>query len=117
MKRVIVGLTYTLSYDAENRLTAVSGAATAAFVYDGDGNRVKATVGRATTTYIGDTFEWSGSTATMKKYYSAAGTRLAVRTGDTLNWLLGDHLGSTILTGTNNLSASITRVASRVGQG
>ena len=31
----------------------------------------------------------------MKKYYSAGGMRLAVRTGDTLNWLLGDHLGST----------------------
>jgi RHS repeat-associated protein len=34
---------YNLSYDAENRLTTVSGAATATFVYDGDGNRVKET--------------------------------------------------------------------------
>jgi len=30
---------YTLSYDAENRLVSVSGAATETFVYDGDGNR------------------------------------------------------------------------------
>ncbi len=99
VKRVIAGVTYTLGYDAENRLTAVSGnAVTASFVYDGDGKRVKATVDGATTTYIGDYLEWSGSTATMKKYYSAAGMRLAVRTGDTLNWLLGDHLGSTNIT-------------------
>jgi hypothetical protein len=28
-------------YDGENRLTAVSGYASATFVYDGDGNRVK----------------------------------------------------------------------------
>jgi YD repeat-containing protein len=39
------GNTYSLSYDAENRLTGVSGSATATFVYDGDGRRVKGTVG------------------------------------------------------------------------
>jgi hypothetical protein len=31
--------------DAENHLSGVSGGATATFVYDGDGKRVKATVG------------------------------------------------------------------------
>lgn len=82
----------------------VSGAANATFVYDGDGRRVKGTVNGVTITYIGDTFEWSGSTATMKIYYTAGGVRLAVRTGiagsieTTLNWLLGDHLGSTNIT-------------------
>ena len=44
--RTINGASYTLTYDAENRLTGVSGAATAAFVYDGDGNRVKETTYR-----------------------------------------------------------------------
>jgi RHS repeat-associated protein len=37
----------------------------------------------------------------MKKYYYAAGQRVAMRTGTTnsvLNYLLGDHLGSTSLT-------------------
>jgi len=36
---------YQLTYDAENRLVTVSGTsiATATFVYDGDGNRVKST--------------------------------------------------------------------------
>jgi YD repeat-containing protein len=43
--------TYNLAYDEENRLTSVSGAASATFVYDGDGNRVKATFGSATTVY------------------------------------------------------------------
>ncbi|MGW8251201.1 MAG: hypothetical protein ACWGO1_11205 [Anaerolineales bacterium] len=38
-------------------------------MYDGGGRRVKATVGGVTTTYIGDYFEWTGSTSTMVKYY------------------------------------------------
>jgi hypothetical protein len=44
----------------------VSGAATATFVYDGDGNRVKGTVDGVTITYIGNYYEWSGSTGTCK---------------------------------------------------
>ena len=35
----------TLTYDAENWLTAMSGGVTASYVYDGDGNRVKETIG------------------------------------------------------------------------
>jgi len=98
--RNVSGSSYTLSYDAENRLVgrrrarqvSVTGAATATFVYDGDGNRVKATVGTTTTTYVGSYFEWTGSTSTMKKYYYAGATRVAMRTGSsTINYLLGDH--------------------------
>jgi RHS repeat-associated protein len=67
-----------------------------AFVYDGDGNRVKGTIGTAITIYIGNYLEWTGSTATMKKYYYAGGVRIAMRTGSNNPlWLLGDHLGST----------------------
>ena len=91
--RTVGGSSYTLTYDQENRLTGVSGAVSAAFVYDGDGRRVKATVAGVTTTYIGDYFEWAGST--MTKYYRAGATRIAMRKGATLYWLLGDHLGST----------------------
>ncbi len=103
VKRTIGGSAYTLSYDAENRLTGVSGAATATFVYDGDGVRVKATAGGVTTAYVGNYFEWTGSTSTMVKYYYAGTTRIAMRTGSGtgttgLNWLLGDHLGSTSVT-------------------
>jgi RHS repeat-associated protein len=68
-------------------------------VYDGDGQRVKGTVSGVTTTYIGNWFEWSGSTSTMKKYYYSGATRVAMRTGSsTLNYLLSDHLGSTAIT-------------------
>jgi RHS repeat-associated protein len=63
---------------------------------DGDGNRVKGTVGGVTTTYIGNYFEWVSSTSDMKKYYYAGGTRVAMHTGSNNPlWLLGDHLGST----------------------
>jgi RHS repeat-associated protein len=82
----------------EARLMSVSGAASATF-YDGDGNRVKATLGGATTVYVGNYFEWTGSTSTMVKYYYAGGQRVAMRKGSsTLYFLLGDHLGSTSIT-------------------
>ncbi len=61
--------------------------------------RVKETAGIVVTIYIGAYFEWTGSTTTMKKYYSAGGTRVAMRTGSsTLNYLPGDHLDSQTLT-------------------
>ena len=55
---------YTLTYDAENRLTTVSGPATASFVYDADGGRVKATFGATTTIYVGSHYEKTGNTVT-----------------------------------------------------
>ncbi len=97
-QRVIVGSTYNLAYDAENRLSTVSGAASASFVYDGDGVRVKSTVGGTTTAYIGSYYEWTGSSSTMKRYYEAGGSRIGMRQGSTLYWLLADHLGSTSVT-------------------
>ena len=39
MTRNVSGSSYTLGYDTENRLVSVTGAATATFYYDGDGNR------------------------------------------------------------------------------
>ena len=104
------GGNYTLGYDTENRLVSVSGSATATFYYDGDGNRVKVTVAGTTTTYIGNYFEWVSSTSNMKKYYYAGSTRVAMRTGSsTLNYLLGDHLGSTAIT-TNSSGVKIAEV-------
>jgi RHS repeat-associated protein len=93
-----------LGYDAENRLTSVqTSAGTATFTYDSDGSRVKGTVGGVTTTYIGNYFEWTGSTSTMKKYYYAGSIGVAMRTGSGtgttgVNWLFGDHLGSQSVT-------------------
>jgi RHS repeat-associated protein len=77
-------------------LVAVTGAATASFVYDADGKQVKSTVGGVTTYYVGQHYEKKGTTVT--KYYFAGATRLAVRTGGTLSYLLGDHLGSSSVT-------------------
>jgi hypothetical protein len=53
-QRVVGGQTYTLTYDAENHLTGVSGAATASMIYDGDGARVKATINGTTIVYVGN---------------------------------------------------------------
>jgi RHS repeat-associated protein len=84
------------SYAAENRLTQVSGAATASFGYDGDGKRVIGTEGGATTVYIGNYFEWHGVTEPAVKYYYAGGQRVAMRVGgNAATYLMGDHLGST----------------------
>ncbi len=92
-----------LTYDAENRLTAVSGATSASFVYDGDGTLVKSVMGGVTTYYIGNYFEWqcfdpTCSTPKLVTYYYAGGQRVAMRDNSTLYFLLGDHLGSTSLT-------------------
>ena len=98
---------FTLAYDSENRLTTVSGGASATFVYDGDGNRVKGTVGATTTSYVGNYFEWTGNTSTMVKYYYHGGKRVAMRVGtSTWYFLLTDHLTSTAITATSAGSKS-----------
>ncbi|MGB3059170.1 MAG: hypothetical protein WBE17_05475 [Anaerolineae bacterium] len=43
--RLVGNKLHLLTYDAENRLTDLSGGVTASYVYDGDGNRVKETIG------------------------------------------------------------------------
>ncbi len=115
--RVIGGVTYTLTYDAENHLTGVTSSnnsVTATFVYDGDGNRVKAVITQASnttrTTFIGNYLEWTtvGTNILRNYYYYAGGTRIAGRHYDsnlgtnTLYWLLSDQLGSTTITANQN---------------
>ena len=83
-----------LSGRASFRRPGVTGAATATFVYDGDGNRVKGTAAGVTTTYLGNYYEWNGS-AGVKNYY-AGSERVAMHdAAGTLYFLLGDQLGST----------------------
>ena len=106
--RVIGGQTYTLGYNAESRLVSVTGPSlTASFVYDGDGARVKSTINGVTTYFVGSHYEKSGSTVT--KYYFAGTSRIAMRKGGTLSYLLSDHLGSTSLT-TNASGALISEL-------
>jgi RHS repeat-associated protein len=94
--RYMNGQSFTLNYDAENRLVSVSGASTANFVYDADGKQVKTVVNGVTTYYVGNHYELKGTTVT--KYYFAGATRLAVRAGTTLSYLLSDHIGSSSVT-------------------
>jgi len=101
VKRILGANTLTLTYDAENRLTTVSGATSASFVYDGDGNRVKSVLNGVTTYYVGNYFEWRSTTSNMTRYYYAGGQRVALRNGTILRFLLGDHLGSTAVTATS----------------
>ncbi len=93
--RVIGGVTYTLTYDAENRLTAISGGSlTASYVYDGDGNRVRALVNDTWTNYLGNYYE--ATSATTTKYYYAGAQRVAWRVNTSSPYYgLSDHLGST----------------------
>jgi RHS repeat-associated protein len=113
--RTVSGVTYTLTYNAENRLTqVVSGTLTASYTYDGDGNRVRSVItagGRVTEThYIGSHYEktvGSGDT----KYYYIAGQLVAFErsSGYGVDWgrrfVFRDHLGSTnvIINGSSGL--------------
>ena len=104
----------TLIYDEENRLVEVqvNSVTVAEYVYDGDGNQVKAIVtgGDLTidTIFIGTYYQKTTTldesvspaveTTEWEKYYYAGSVRLAMRedTDDPL-YLIGDHLGSTSL--------------------
>ena len=78
------GALQNYGYDAENRLISFnSGAAT--YSYDGDGKRVKKTVGSATTIFVYDV-----GGRLIAEYFSTAST-----TGGGTLYLTDDHLGST----------------------
>jgi YD repeat-containing protein len=106
--RVLDGARYYLTYDPENRLTSVSGTVSASFVYNGDSQRVTATIGTTITTYIGGYFEWQAGAG--KSYYFAGAQRVAMRTGAGVEFLLGEHpllctgqaLGNTAITATSS---------------
>jgi RHS repeat-associated protein len=85
--------------------TAPSAFNNATFVYDGDGKRVKSVVGNETTLFIGAYYEVTnpGANQTVTKYYYAGTQRIALRKytipqSMSVEYLLGDHLGSTSLT-------------------
>ena len=99
--------TFTLVYDAENRLVEVkkNNVTTAQFTFDGDGKRVKSVIGSETILFAGGHYEKKGSTIT--KYYFAGATRIAMRKYSipqnmTVEYMLGDHLGSTSITTDSN---------------
>jgi len=63
-----------------------------------DGRWVKATFGTSTTAYVGNYFEWAGSTSSMVKYYYANGRRVAMRTAAGVTYIHSDHLSGTNVT-------------------
>jgi RHS repeat-associated protein len=94
----------TIIWDVENRPKSIAkDGVTTTFVYDGDGNRVKQTVGGVTTTYVNKYFEKTGDNVTTSYYLGSK--LIAVRTGTTLSYILQDHLGST--SGSANSSGAL----------
>jgi RHS repeat-associated protein len=82
------------TWDVENRLTSITkDSITTTFVYDGDGSRIKKTVGSTTTTYVNQYYEKTGTAATSNYYLG--NKMVAQKVGSTLKYLLQDHLGST----------------------
>ncbi len=103
-----------LIYDAENRLiTLTERNLISHFTYYGEGKRVKSVVNGEPIYFVGGYFEQKGSEIT--KYYMAGASRVAMRRytipqSMTVEYLLGDHLGSTsITTDTNGAKVSEMR--------
>jgi RHS repeat-associated protein len=97
ISRTECGLTYSPTFDAENRLISVAvGGQTTQFIYDGDDNLVKKiNPDGSKTLYVGGIYEvdkTSGGTVTQTRTYYPAGG--AMRVGSTLYYVLKDHLGS-----------------------
>jgi RHS repeat-associated protein len=96
------GPTYTQTWDDDNRLASVtvpiSGSEqTTTFTYDGNGALVKKESGGETTVYVGTYYEKNVTTGQVTRYYFFNGQRIAMRQGDVLYYIAGDHLGSTSL--------------------
>ena len=87
---------YALTYDGDNRLVSVSGAAAASFGYNGDGQRVLASTGITTTVFVSNYYEWNVALGEGTSYYYAGAARLAMRQGtQPAVFFISDHLGST----------------------
>jgi RHS repeat-associated protein len=104
VERVIEETTWTLAYNAENRLASLGdgNGNSEAYLYDGDGVRVaRVRVGEATYLFMGGLYEVSvelpaGTVTGSKSYYSVEGQMLAMSDGSTTQYLLTDHLGSVV---------------------
>jgi RHS repeat-associated protein len=120
--RIENGVTYTHTYNAENRASSIAkrsgDCATGtiieswSFAYDGDGTRVttahftglSGTPDSVTSYFMGGQYEVKDGAT--KKYYSIAGMMVAVNDGTGLQYLLTDHLGSTVAV--TNASGTLT---------
>ncbi|HEY3310756.1 MAG TPA: RHS repeat-associated core domain-containing protein [Anaerolineales bacterium] len=106
--RNINGQTFTLGYDADNRMVSVTGPSmNASFVYDGNGKRVKSVINGVGTVFVGNYYELVGGAVT--KYYFLGSQRVALRQGGALYYPLTDHLGSTSVT-TDSLGNAVAEL-------
>jgi hypothetical protein len=88
----------TLTWDAENRLIAVSGNGTTAFfIYDGDGNRVKKIENGETTIYINRYYEKNLTSGNVTTSYYLGGRLIATKENEVLRYVHQDHLTGTSL--------------------
>jgi len=95
-----LGVTYTHTWDALNRMASVSAPAKdTAWRYDADGQRVSKADGVGTTVYIGDAVEVqiSGTMRLTTTYYFFGGARIAMQKAGGLTYLHGDRIGSASL--------------------
>ncbi len=107
--------TYTLGYDAENRLVSASGSGnTVAYAFDGRGRRKARTVNGSTTLFVTgadnrEVLDYDGTTGTLLRWYPyglgpnavLSQISIAAGTGDTLiPDLLGSIVGAYDSTGT-----------------
>lgn len=95
---MIGGAGRTITYDPENRPASITTpTGTTTFIYDGNGRRVKKTIGGSTTVYIGKLYECA-AVGTCSKYIFAEGKKIAIKpTGTTgeIYYYHNDNLGST----------------------
>nr|BFE51098.1 hypothetical protein GCM10017745_45250 [Saccharothrix mutabilis subsp. capreolus] len=87
----------TLNWDTEGHLdSVVEGAATTAFLYDADGDRLIRRDPEGTTLYIGTTELHVDKVGLVSatRYYEHNEDTIAVRTRESLTWLAADHHGT-----------------------
>ncbi len=97
VSRTISGVTYTFTYDRENRLTEVKQGANplASYSYDSSGKRVRSTVGGVTTITFNGIYEYVvGSGATTKYYEGNVLRRTGYAADNGVFYLLQDQLRS-----------------------
>jgi len=82
----------TLTWDLENRLTAVG--SSESYANDGDGTRVSKTVSGVTTVYVNKFYEKNVSSGTVTKSYYLGDRLIATNEGGTLRYVHLDSLGS-----------------------
>ncbi|WP_203671742.1 RHS repeat-associated core domain-containing protein [Catellatospora methionotrophica] len=100
-----------LHWNVEGRLEkVVEGGNTTEFIYDASGNRLLRKENGVTTLYLPDTeLKLTGTAKNATRYYSFAGQVVAVRTGNSLQWMCANNQGTSSLLVDATNTASVAR--------